>query len=84
MVDMERNSDSYIGTFDTRSESDTQELNQIRQWVKAINSWLREEGYDSQYYVKAQGRGPRLGNRKYYSSLPLKFAERVDAYIYKR
>jgi len=44
------------------------------------------------YYVKLQGRGPRTNNalsagrrpRAFDQSLPLKFAERVDVYVYKR
>lgn len=44
------------------------------------------------YYVKLQGRGPRTRTalsvgrsaRAFDQSLPLKFAERVDVYVYKR
>jgi hypothetical protein len=44
------------------------------------------------YYVKLQGRGPRTVNaitagrkpRAFDQSLPLQYAERVDAYVYER
>jgi len=45
-----------------------------------------------QYYVKLQGRGPRVeaarhdgaGKYAYFSSLPLRHATHVDAYVYTR
>lgn len=44
------------------------------------------------YYIKLQGRGPRTVNaitagrkpRAFDQSLPLQYAERVDAYVYER
>jgi hypothetical protein len=38
----------------------------------------------SKKYVKLQGRGPRLGNRRYNQSLPLPLAKTADVYIYER
>ena len=61
-----------------------EQLEVVRGMVKILNKDLRDSGFDQQYYVKAQGRGPRQGIRRYNQSLPLTFAERVDAYIYKR
>lgn len=72
---------AYVGTFGM-DEQDQQELQQIRKMVTNLNKDLKMFGYNYRYYVKAQGRGPRLG--KYNQSLPLKFARKVDAYIYRR
>jgi len=76
--------DAYIGTFDF-SEQDQKELSQIRKMVTNLNKDLKKLGYDYRYYVKCQGRGPRRrGNRNYLHSLPLPFADYMDAYIYRR
>lgn len=75
--------DCYIGTFN-KSESDLDELKTIRRIVTNLNKDLKAMGYAYRYYVKCQGRGPRRGVRRYNSSLPLKFAEKFDAYIYSR
>jgi hypothetical protein len=76
--------DAYIGTFNF-DEQDQMELKQIRKMVTNLNKDLKKFGYDYRYYVKLQGRGPRRrGNRNYLHSLPLSFAEYVDAYIYRR
>ncbi len=75
--------DAYIGTFGM-DDADQDELKSIRRMVTNINKDLKKQGYLYQYYVKAQGRGPRLGNRAYWQGLPLKFATKVDAYIYLR
>jgi len=76
--------DSYVGTFDCSNESDMNELKGVRRMVKNLNKDLRDSGYENQYYVKAQGRGHRRGVSHYCSNLPLQYADRVDAYIYKR
>ncbi len=83
-ISSDRGSTSYIGTFDCSDKSDMEQLEVVRVMVKILNKDLRDSGFDQQYYVKAQGRGPRQGVRRYNQSLPLTFAERVDAYIYKR
>jgi hypothetical protein len=76
--------DAYIGTFDYQSADDMLQLEEVRGMVKNMNKMLREDGFDYQFYVKCQGRGPRQGVRRYNQSLPLTLAERVDAYIYRR
>jgi len=35
-------------------------------------------------YVKLQGRGPRLGIRRYNQGLPLSYAVTADVYVYDR
>jgi len=73
-----RESDSYFGTFDPLDPA----IEDLRGLVRSMNRMLKEGGREERYYVKLHGRGPRRG--KYISELPLKFAERVDAYIYQR
>ena len=43
---------------------------------------LRESLKGSGQHVKLQGRGPRLGKRRYNQSLPLSLAKAADVYIY--
>jgi len=40
--------------------------------------------YGTTNYVKLQGRGHRMGNRRYNQSLPLQYAETADVYVYER
>ena len=75
--------DTYIGTFGM-DEQDQTELASIRRMVTNLNKDLKNMGYDYRYYVKAHGRGHRMGVWAYNQSLPLKYASRVDAYIYRR
>ena len=75
---------TYLGTFDRKSTSDMLELASLRSTVTKFNKDLRSLGYTEQYYVKAQGRGPRLGNPNYICSLPLPLSLTCDAYLYKR
>jgi len=75
-------SKAYLGTFNVNDE-DMLEVNQIRKMVSNLNRDLKAFGYQYRYYVKLQGRGPRPSPR-YWQSLPLSMAERVDAYIYRR
>ena len=75
--------ESYIGTFGM-DEQDQTELASIRRMVTNLNKDLKNMGYDYRYYVKAHGRGHRMGVWEYNQSLPLKYASRVDAYIYRR
>lgn len=64
-----------------------------------VQRYRWDNGYDLQeptklprYYVKCQGRGPRVKHalaqgsyrRRYDQSLPLKFAEKMDVYVYQR
>lgn len=51
----------------------------LRELVKLSNKTFGETKY-----VKLQGRGPRLGVYRYNQSLPLKYAERADVYVYIR
>lgn len=52
----------------------------LREFVTFLN---KKNG--TKLYVKLQGRGPRKVNgRKYFKSLPLKFAITADVYIYER
>ena len=75
--------DAYVGTFGM-DENDQKELRQIRKMVTNLNKDLKDFGYSYRYYVKAQARGHRQGVRRYNQSLPLKYASKVDAYIYRR
>ena len=78
-----KRTEAYIGTFGM-DEQDQQELASVRRMVKNLNRDLKEQGYFHRYYVKAQGRGHRMGVWRYNQSLPLKYASKVDAYIYRR
>ena len=77
--------DAYIGTFYKNDENDMEQLTAVRKMVSNINADLRKLGpAEYQFYVKCQGRGHRLGVRRYNQSLPLTFADKMDAYIYRR
>ena len=62
-----------------------------KQYLEWIGSDVEPES-PTQYYVKCQARGPRtsvaksLGRhpRAFDQSLPLKFAEKMDVYVYQR
>jgi|TARA_R100000482_G_scaffold61062_1_gene22369 hypothetical protein len=83
-IDTRGRTDAYVGTFGL-TESDQNELKQIRKMVTNLNKDLKQFGYHYRYYVKCQGRGPRkVGDRRYFHSLPLKYAKYMDAYIYRR
>jgi hypothetical protein len=52
----------------------------LREFVTFLN---KKNG--TTLYVKLQGRGPRKVNgRKYFKSLPLKYAVTADVYVYER
>jgi hypothetical protein len=51
----------------------------LRTVVKLGNS-----AFGTTQYVKLQGRGPRLGVRRYNQSLPLQYAVTADVYVYNR
>lgn len=55
------------------------ELRALRAYIKLSNKMFGDTRY-----VKLQGRGHRMGNRWYNQSLPLKYAERADVYVYTR
>lgn len=76
-------SDSYIGTYGM-DEQDQVELASVRRMVTNLNKDLKNMGYNYRYYVKAHGRGHRQGVYKWRNELPLKYASKVDAYIYRR
>ena len=77
---MNRTSDSYVMTVKlVNGKSNDANLKLIRTLVR-----LENKNTGSKKYVKLQGRGHRFGNRRYWSALPLKLAERADVYIYER
>lgn len=77
--------DAYVGTFEKNNEEDMRQLAVVRKIVSNMNKDLRSWGTNNyQFYVKCQGRGHRRGVRRYNSSLPLSFADKMDAYIYRR
>jgi hypothetical protein len=90
---------SYVMTAHPECASSMLELENIRKAVRLINRDLRKQGDKSpdgspasQFYVKCQGRGPRVlpslrdgrGGRGYDSFLPLRHATHMDVYIYRR
>jgi hypothetical protein len=97
-----RYSSSYVMTADPKCASSMLELQNLRDLVKKQNAILRRRASQAsmnygpqklvQFYVKCQGRGPRVKHavaqgsyrRRYDQSLPLKFAERMDVYVYER
>ena len=81
-----RESQAYIGTFKYDSYDDMFQLEDLRAMVKHMNRDLRAAKMDYQFYVKCQGRSDTIKRSfgKYYYSLPLSVADRVDAYIYRR
>lgn len=82
MIIKENRTASYIGTVDLADQEDMSLVKGIRKLVKEANQ-NRSFGPKSMY-VKLQGRGPRLGKRRYNQSLPLRFAKTADVYIYGR
>lgn len=75
-----RTSDSYIATY----EPGDPQIDELRSFVSKCNTMLKDDGKPQRYYVKLQARGHRLGEKRYNQSLPLKYADRVDAYVYER
>lgn len=82
-----RISDSYVTTVDPLSAADMEKLWAIRQSVKIFN-----RGNGHKKYVKLHGRGPRvkfakmdgISKYRYQQTLPVRYAERLDVYIYER
>ena len=83
---------SFIGTFYYDDPSDMHQLDNVRKMVSNMNKDLKSANKDYQFYVKCQGRGPRVlpslrdgrGGRGYDSFLPLRHATHMDVYIYRR
>ena len=74
-------------------------INQENSYKESLTQYRFDNGYSvtqptklPRYYVKCQGRGPRAkyaraegkNPRAYDMSIPLKFAERMDVYVYER
>jgi len=76
--------DSYIATVDLKDPDDQAWIKTIRNAVKDLNDFQKSRGRSLRQYVKLQGRGHRMGVRQYNQSLPLKFAEKADIYVYNR
>lgn len=77
---MMNRTDAYVMTVKlVNGKCDDERLQLLRTLVRIAN-----KNTGSKKYVKLQGRGPRLGNRRYNQSLPLPLAERADVYIYER
>lgn len=79
-----RRSDAYIGTVDLSNPQDMKMVSKIRGMVKEANLHMRDSDNPKRLYVKLQGRGWRMGIRRYNQSLPLPFSETADVYIYER
>lgn len=84
MIIKENRTDSYIATVNLKDANDQQWINTIRKAVKEANAFYKESGLSTRKYVKLQGRGHRMGKRRYNQSLPLSFAEKADVYVYDR
>ena len=84
MLIKENRSNTYIGTVDLKDERDMKMVKNVRRMVKEANAHMRDSDNGKQLYVKLQGRGHRMGKRRYNQSLPLKFSETADVYIYER
>ncbi len=84
-----RTSKSFVATLDPLSVVDMEKLAIIRQSVALSNNHTTKK-----VYVKLHARGSRIeatwnsGNpsnyRRYCQELPLRFAERIDVYIYRK
>lgn len=71
---------NYVMTVDlVNGKSDDPLLSLVRTLVHLENKYT-----GSRKYVKLQGRGPRLGIRRYNDSIPLPLAQRADVYVYER
>lgn len=80
---MERTSDSYQFTVCMKDGAPTgacaTRLQNLRRVISKSNSVSANK-----LYVKLQGRGHRQGKRAYWQSLPLRYAESADVYVYER
>jgi len=82
-----RTSSSYIMTVDPMSAVDLEKLSIIKQAVSIAN-----QNRDKKKYVKLHARGARVkfakldgvSKYRYWQTLPLRHAQRMDVYIYDR
>ena len=82
MIIKENRTDAYIGTVDLSDSHDMALVKNVRKMIAEAN---RVKAYgERSMYVKLQGRGHRMGKRRYNQSLPLSFAKTADVYIYGR
>lgn len=82
MIIKQNRTASYIGTVDLSDQNDMSLVKGIRKLIKEAN---REKAFGPKpMYVKLQGRGPRLGIRRYNDSLPLTLSKTADVYLYGR
>lgn len=84
MIYNQNRTDAYRMTVSMKdgapaTEADRQGLEVLRCTVSGLNQLDGRKRY-----VKLQGRGPRLGNRRYNQSLPLQYATSADVYVYER
>jgi hypothetical protein len=80
MIIKENRTVSYIGTVDLSNNEDMSLVKGIRRLVKEAN---KKQAFGKKpMYVKLQGRGHRMGLYRYNQSLPLKFSDTADVYIY--
>lgn len=71
---------NYVMTVELENgKANDEVLNLVKMLVRLENKYT-----GSKKYVKLQGRGPRLGNRRYNQSLPLPLAKTADVYVYER
>ena len=85
IINENRKSDSYLGTFNLSDINDMKMVMGIRRMVKDANEHLRDSDSNTKsLYVKLHGRGHRMGIRRYNQSLPLEFSKTADAYVYLR
>lgn len=80
---MTQRTDAYYFTVEMK---DGQPVGEGATAVRVLRTYVRmcNEKYGETKYVKLQGRGHRQGNRRYNQSLPLKYADRADVYVYTR
>jgi len=83
MMTKENRTDSYLGTVNLSDPDDMTMVKNMRKIVSEANQKLRESNKRTMY-VKLQGRGHRMGNRRYHQALPLKYATSADVYLYTR
>ena len=83
MIVNDNRSDAYICTVNMSDIEDMKLVASARKLMREVNTKLREGG-KYPMYIKLQGRGHRMGNRRYNQSLPLKYAETADVYMYER
>jgi len=90
-----KRSPNYRLTVRKGVKKDERALQKLRDEISERNRILAESdartswGAPLRYYVKCQGRGPRVVNGetnsyRYQMCLPLEFADRMDAYVYQR